>query len=177
MQPNFQTANKPIASGQTLWFLFIFILMTPFSLHAQPATSGSEMFAFRLSPGQDLKTEIEKKVSESGWKAVAIVTCVGSLNKAHLRFANQSEGTEIPGKLEIVSLTGTVSPAGSHLHMSVSDSTGKTTGGHLLAGNPVYTTAEIVLVILKDFEFTRETDPTYGYKELKVIRKENPIKK
>jgi predicted DNA-binding protein with PD1-like motif len=177
MQPNFQTANKPIASSKTLWFLFIFILMMPFSLQAQPATSGSEMFAFRLSPGQDLKTEIEKKVAENGWKAVAVVTCVGSLNMAHLRFANQSQGTEIPGKLEIVSLTGTVSPTGSHLHMSVSDSTGKTTGGHLLAGNPVYTTAEIILVILKDFEFERETDPTFGYKELKVIRKENPIKK
>ena len=177
MQPNFQTANKPIASSKTLWFLFIFILMMPFSLHAQSATSGSEMYAFRLAAGQDLKKEIEKKVAENGWKAVAVVTCVGSLNMAHLRFANQSQGTEIPGKLEIVSLTGTVSPTGSHLHMSVSDSTGKTTGGHLLAGNPVYTTAEIILVILKDFEFERETDPTFGYKELKVIRKENPIKK
>ncbi len=151
--------------------------MMPFSFQAQPFTSGSEMFAFRLTPGQDLKTEIEKKVVENGWKAVAVVTCVGSLNKAHLRFANQSQGTEIPGKLEIVSLTGTISPAGTHLHMSVSDSTGKTTGGHLLPGNFVYTTAEIVLVILKEYEFDRETDPTYGYKELKVIRKEKTVKK
>ena len=177
MQPDFQTANKPIGSSLTYWFHFIFILMIPFSLCAQPVTSGSEMYAFRLSPGQDLKTEIEKKVVENGWKAVAVVTCVGSLNMAHLRFANQSEGTEIPGKLEIVSLTGTISPFGCHLHMSVSDSTGKTTGGHLLTGNRVYTTAEIVLVVLKDYVFERETDLTFGYKELKVIRKENPIKK
>ena len=114
---------------------------------------------------------------ENGWKAVAIVTCVGSLNKAHLRFANQPEGTEIPGKLEIVSLTGTVSPAGSHLHMSVSDSTGKTTGGHLLQGNPVYTTAEILMVILTDYLFERETDPAFNYKELTILRNDIPSKK
>lgn len=177
MQPDFQTANKPIARSRSPWFLFIFILMMPFSLQAQPMTSASEMYAFRLTPGQDLKTEIEKKVVENGWKAVAVVTCVGSLNKAHLRFANQDHGTEIPGKLEIVSLTGTVSPNGTHLHMSVSDSSGKTRGGHLLKGNPVYTTAEIVLVILKDYEFDRETDSTYGFKELKVLLNSNESQK
>ena len=137
MQPKFQTANKSNAGRRTAWFLFIFILMILPSLNAQPRTSGSTLYAFRLSPGQDLKSEIEKKVSENGWQAVAVATCVGSLNSAHLRFANQSQGTAIPGKLEIVSLTGTVSPAGTHLHMSVSDSTCKTTGGHLLTGNPV----------------------------------------
>jgi len=126
------------------------------------------MVAFRLTPGQDLKKEIEKKVKENGWQAVAVVTCVGSLNEANLRFANQKEGTKIPGKFEIVSLTGTLSPAGTHLHLSVSNSTGKTMGGHLMPGNFVYTTAEIVLVILKDYVFMREIDTTYGYKELKV---------
>jgi len=37
-----------------------------------------------------------------------------------------------------------------------------------MPGNFVYTTAEIVLVILKDYVFIREIDTTYGYKELKV---------
>jgi predicted DNA-binding protein with PD1-like motif len=54
------------------------------------------------------------------------------------------------------------------LHLAVSDSTGKTIGGHLLAGCPVYTTAEVVLTILTDYVFERETDSTYGYKELVV---------
>ncbi len=38
----------------------------------------------------------------------------------------------------------------------------------LNSGCPVYTTAEIVLAVLKNVVFERETDPTYGFKELVV---------
>jgi predicted DNA-binding protein with PD1-like motif len=96
------------------------------------------------------------------------VSAVGSLNQAAIRFANQKEAASIPGKLEIVSLSGTLGKDGCHLHLSVSDSAGKTIGGHLMPGCEVYTTAEIVLAVLKDLSFERETDPTYGYRELKV---------
>lgn len=130
------------------------------------------MFAFRILPGEDLKEQIEKQVLQNNWKAAALVSAVGSLNAARIRFANQKEPDEIPGKLEILSLSGTLSPEGSHLHISVSDSAGRTFGGHLMQGCPVYTTAEIVIAVLKDLEFRRETDPSYGYKELKVYRKQ-----
>jgi predicted DNA-binding protein with PD1-like motif len=50
----------------------------------------------------------------------------------------------------------------------VSDSTGRTIGGHLLDGCRVYTTAEIVLGELPALAFTREIDPTFGYRELAV---------
>jgi predicted DNA-binding protein with PD1-like motif len=53
-------------------------------------------------------------------------------------------------------LVGTVSISGSHLHLSISDSTGKTIGGHLLEDNLVYTTAEIVIGESKNLLFTRE---------------------
>ena len=139
-----------------------------FNSNAQTPLSAAEMFAFRLLPGQDLKIEIEKKVKENNWKAVAIVSCVGSLESASIRFANQKEAAKIPGSLEIVRLTGTLGSGGTHIHISVSDSTGKTTGGHLMPGCPVYTTAEIVLAVLKNVVFDRETDPTYGFKELVV---------
>lgn len=59
-------------------------------------------------------------------------TCVGSLTNNTIRFANQSEGSKDDGHFEIVSLIGSVSVNGSHLHISISDSTGKTIGGHLL---------------------------------------------
>ena len=38
----------------------------------------------------------------------------------------------------------------------------------LNSGCPVYTTAEIVLAVLKNVVFERETDPTYGFKGLVV---------
>jgi hypothetical protein len=96
---------------------------------------------------------------------------VGSLTQYNLRFANQPEGSKGNGHFEIVSLTGTVSMNGSHLHMSVSDGTGKTTGGHLLDENTVYTTAEIVIGEVDDLIFTRELDGSTDWAELQIKKK------
>jgi uncharacterized protein len=124
--------------------------------------------AFRLKPGQDLKKEIQKLVAEQQIKAGWISTCAGSLTNYHIRFANQPEGNRDSGHFEIVSLTGTVSVNGSHLHIAVSDSTGKTIGGHLLDSNIVYTTAEIVILSSDDFIFKREKDGSTPWEELQV---------
>ena len=89
----------------------------------------------------------------------------------NIRFANQPEGNKSSGHFEIVSLIGTVSVNGSHIHISVSDSTGKTIGGHLLDSNLVYTTAEIIIQESDDFVFTREKDGSTPWKELQVKKK------
>jgi predicted DNA-binding protein with PD1-like motif len=133
-------------------------------------SSGTSFHAIRLNPGQDLKGEIDAYATTHKIEAGFIVTCVGSLTKFNLRFADQPGGTQGEGHFEIVSLTGTVSIHGSHLHMSVSDERGKTTGGHVLEGNVIYTTAEIVLGESSDLIFTREVDGTTPWKEL-IIRK------
>lgn len=122
----------------------------------------------RLKPGADLKTEIEAYLKTHNIKAGWIATCVGSLTQYNLRFANQPEGTKVTGHFEIVSVTGTVSVNGSHIHISISDSTGKTIGGHLLDGNIVYTTAEIVLQEDDFFVFTREKDGSTPWEELQI---------
>ena len=125
----------------------------------------------RLKPGADLKKEIQAYVNahyiEAGW----IASCAGSLTQYNIRFANQPNGSTGEGHFEIVSLSGTVSANGSHVHISVSDSTGKTIGGHLLDGNIVYTTAEIVLQEDDGFEFTREKDGSTPWEELQIKRK------
>src|SRR5262245_45695535 len=84
-----------------------------------------KIYALRLKPGQDLRGELENFAKATGLQAAYIITCVGSLNRATLRLANQSESTAFDGKFEIVSLVGTLGPDGPHLHLSVSDSTGK----------------------------------------------------
>ena len=124
--------------------------------------------AFRLKPGQDLKKEILQYVNEKQIKAGWISTCVGSLTNYNIRLANQPEGNSGSGHFEIVSLTGTVSINGSHLHISISDSTGKTIGGHLLVSNIVYTTAEIVILSSDEFVFKREKDGSTEWEELQV---------
>lgn len=101
-------------------------------------------------------------------RAGAVVTCVGSLTAARLRFAGRSEPTDLVGPFEIVSLVGTLDPAGGHLHVCLADRDGNAVGGHLLDGCPVYTTAEAVVAELTGLEFDREPDPATGYRELVV---------
>ena len=125
-------------------------------------------YAFRLKPGQDLKQEIQKLVDEKQIKAGWISTCAGSLTIYNIRFANQPNGSSDSGHFEIVSLTGTVSSNGSHLHISISDSTGKTIGGHLMDGCKIYTTAEIVILSSNEFVFKREKDGTTPWDELQI---------
>ncbi len=124
--------------------------------------------ALRLKPGQDLRKEIELYVKENNIKAGWVATCVGSLTNYNIRFANQQNGNTGSGHFEIVSLTGTVSINGSHIHISVSDSTGKTIGGHLLQGNIIYTTAEIVIQSTHNLIFKREKDGSTPWEELQI---------
>ena len=124
--------------------------------------------AFRLKPGQHLKEEIQKLANANKIKAGWISTCVGSLSLYNIRLANQPGNSFSAGHFEIVSLTGTVSSNGSHLHIAVSDSSGKTIGGHLMDNNIVYTTAEIVILYSDKFEFKREKDGSTPWEELQV---------
>jgi len=153
--------------------LLLLALLARLPLMAQTAppahTSATRAHALRLHPGDDLRDALLAYVQQHDIKAGAVLTCVGSLTVATLRLANQEGPTEYRGHFEIVSLVGTLSSTGgAHLHLSVSDSTGRTLGGHLLSGCRVYTTAEIVLAELPELEFVRETDPTFGYRELVV---------
>lgn len=133
--------------------------------------STTQIHVLRLKPHEDLKACVQNWAKENQIKAAAIVTCVGSLEQVHLRYANQSTGSTSLGFFEILSLSGTVSDSSVHLHLSVADSDGVTKGGHLLDQNFIYTTAEIVIAELPDVEFHREMDATYGYTELKIQKR------
>jgi predicted DNA-binding protein with PD1-like motif len=129
--------------------------------------------AFRLKPGQNLKKEIESFAKANNIKAGWIGCGVGSVTDYHIRFANQKKGNKGSGYFEIVSLAGTVSKNGCHIHISISDNEGKTIGGHLLDETIIYTTAEIIIQEEDELIFTREKDGTTSYNELKIERKNN----
>lgn len=139
---------------------------------ATKTTQNMKVYALRLHPGQDLKRELEAFAKTAHLQAGFIVTCVGSLRKVALRPANQQVPLLRDAKFEIVSLVGTLSPDGVHLHISLSDSTGATIGGHLLEGNEIFTTAEIVIGEAEHLQFHRETDPQTTYKELTIRKRE-----
>lgn len=128
-------------------------------------------YAIRLKPGSDLKRSIQTYVNEKKLQAAWIVTCAGSLTDYSIRFANQQNADSGIGHFEIVSLTGTLSENGSHMHISLSDSTGKTIGGHLQEGCIVYTTAEIIIQSSNLLLFKREKDGTTPWEELQIEEK------
>lgn len=133
-----------------------------------PPASPMVVRALRLQPGDDLKKELSRFAREHKLGAGIVLTCVGSLSRAVLRLADQPAGTTFEGKHEIVSLVGTLSPDGDHLHLAISDATGRTLGGHLLEGSIVYTTAEIAVGELTGLSFARERDPRTTFGELVV---------
>jgi predicted DNA-binding protein with PD1-like motif len=93
---------------------------------------------------------------------------VGSLQDTKLPLANRSNHTAFTGKQEIVSMMGTIDANGAHLHLSISDGNGKTTGGHLVEGCKIYTTVQIAIGVLPDLRFSREKDSASLYEELKI---------
>jgi uncharacterized protein len=134
----------------------------------QASTKSMKIYALRLKPNQDLRVELEKFTKGNKISAGFIITAVGSLKETKIRLADKSDSTSFEGKFEIVSLVGTLSADGVHLHISLSDGTGKTIGGHLTEGCKIYTTAEIVIGTTDEIVFTRETDKETTYKELKI---------
>jgi predicted DNA-binding protein with PD1-like motif len=128
--------------------------------------------ALRLIPGQDLKQVLQDFIAKNQISAGCILTCVGSLNGAVLRMADETIIKKYDGKFEIVSLVGTLCADGCHLHISIADKEGNVFGGHVKEGCNIHTTAEIIIGECEDLIFTREPDESTGFKELLIHTKQ-----
>ena len=124
----------------------------------------------RLSPGDDLRDTLGAVLADHGVEAAYVVQGIGSLSAVELRFAGVDAPTSLRGDYEILTLAGSVSPDGVHLHASVSDAQGRVVGGHVARGCIVRTTAEVLLMLLPEYRFAREHDVRSGFAEL-VVRK------
>jgi len=122
----------------------------------------------RLRPGEDLRESLERVLTERGCEGAFVIAGTGSLASTRLRFAGAPDASAIDGAVEILTLSGSLSPAGSHLHMSVAGADGRVLGGHVAHGCIVRTTAEVLVILLPDWSMTRVPDPATGYPELVV---------
>lgn len=129
-----------------------------------------ETFCLRLTLGQDLKQELQIFAQSQALEAGIILTALGSLTQASLRFAADSEATVIDGPLELISLSGTLSRHGMHLHGAIADAQGRVYGGHIMPGCLIRTTAEIAIANLPHLRLHRQLDSQTGYLELVVER-------
>jgi len=122
----------------------------------------------RLRPQQDLRSALESILAEHQVGAAFVLQGIGSLSGARIRFAGMHEATQLHGDLEILTLAGSLSPDGVHLHISVSDAQGRVLGGHVAPGCIVRTTAEVLLALLPEHHFSRAPDAESGWDELVV---------
>lgn len=118
--------------------------------------------ALRLVPGDDLRGALHGRTG-------FVVAGIGSLVHAQLRLAGEPGPTRIDGPLEILTLSGSLSPDGAHLHVSVSDAAGRVLGGHVCAGCEVLTTAELLIAPLPAGSLGRQFDTSTGYAELVIF--------
>jgi predicted DNA-binding protein with PD1-like motif len=133
-------------------------------------------FPIRLFPGQDLRAALEAAVQSQNCRAAFVLSGIGSLSTAGLRLAGAEQPARLTESMEILTLSGTVAVDGDktashmhmHMHMSISTATGQVLGGHVAPGCTVLTTAEVLLALLPDWQFTREPDAVTGYDELGV---------
>ncbi len=128
-----------------------------------------KVFPIRLEPNADLRISLKNLAVEKNIQAGFILTAIGSLKQATIRFANQSNTTLLAEKFEVLSMSGTLATTGVHIHIAIANSRGEVIGGHLSDGCIIYTTAEIVIGIAENFTFLRKLDKQTGFSELEVI--------
>ncbi len=124
---------------------------------------------FRLHRGSDLKRSLTQYAAQHHIPAAVILSCVGCVSHARLRDASGVTIRTIDEHCEIVSATGTISEARSHVHISLSRKDLSTVGGHLCEGCIINTTCEVVLLELDGVRFGSAFDPETGYNELSIL--------
>ena len=98
-----------------------------------------------------------------------IMACaVGCCSKVKFRLAGAESFYEDERDYEIVSIMGTISSDGVHIHISFADDTGKVVGGHLTEGCIINTTCEVSIIKSDKYKLSREYDEETCYKELVI---------
>ena len=126
------------------------------------------MYIFRLHRGDDLKQSILEFCKMNNITSGIITCAVGCCSKVRFRLAGAESFYEDERDYEIVSIMGTISKDGVHIHISFADNTGKVVGGHLTEGCIINTTCEVSIIKSDKYRLSREYDEETCYKELVI---------
>ena len=105
----------------------------------------------KLAPGSDLRLSLEELAQRDGTSGF-VLGVVGNLTKASFQCPGQAEPTVLEGDLEVITLNGTFSPEGVHLHLSLSDGACQVWGGHLEPGTIVQKGVDLLIGVLEQRE-------------------------
>ena len=122
------------------------------------------MYIFRLHRGDDLKQSILEFCKMNNINSGIMACAVGCCSKVRFRLAGAESFYEDERDYEIVSIMGTISKDGVHIHISFADDTGKVVGGHLSDGCIINTTCEVSIIKSDKYRLSREYDEETCYK-------------
>ena len=132
------------------------------------------VIAIRLAPGTDLLDGMQEACERYGLRNGVVLSAIGSLEPVRFcdveALPDKKFGYGYGGVLELndtIELTGASGVICSdaegninlHVHICMSDKTGKAYGGHLVQGTKVLMTADIVLGEIEGVSMLREYDP------------------
>ncbi|MEC6814406.1 PPC domain-containing DNA-binding protein [Photobacterium toruni] len=129
-------------------------------------------YAKRLLKGEDLRLSLLAFIKLNNIQSGSLLTGVGCLSEAKIRLANEQKILYLAGPLEIISLSGTLTPKHVHIHISVADSEGRVYGGHLVPGCIVSYTVELCMLEYNNLRFECEYDHQTGFDELVIFNNE-----
>ena len=124
----------------------------------------------KLAPGSDLRLSLEELAQRDGISGF-VLGVVGNLTKASFQCPGQAEPTVLEGDLEVITLNGTFSPEGVHLHLSLSDGACQVWGGHLEPGTIVQKGVDLLIGVLEQREGrpARQTEAAAPRIEIAVL--------
>ena len=122
----------------------------------------------KLAPGSDLRLSLEELAKRDGISGF-VLGVVGNLTKASFQCPGKSEPTELEGDLEVITLNGTFSPEGVHLHLSLSDGACQVWGGHLEPGTIVQKGVDLLIGVLEQHGVTPSLQASEPRLEIAVL--------
>ena len=133
-----------------------------------------EVLVLRLGPGEDIIGSLEQTCREENIRSGAILSINGSMDGAQFFTVQErpdlkagfgySEPVVLDGAVEMLAACGTISHLGDavnvHIHCSIGDRQGIAHGGHLIPGNKVLLTMEIVIGVFEHVDMAMKLCPT-----------------
>ena len=104
--------------------------------------------SLHLDAGSDVRRSLEQLAARENASGF-VLSVVGNLSQASFACPGRTTPTVLSGELEIITLQGTVSPSGVHLHLSFSDGDCQVWGGHLEHGSLVLKGADLLVGFLE----------------------------
>ena len=127
-----------------------------------------QSLSLKLAPGSDLRLSLEELAKRDGISGF-VLGVVGNLTKASFQCPGQAEPTVLKGDLEVITLNGTFSPEGVHLHLSLSDGACQVWGGHLEPGTIVQKGVDLLIGVLEQHDVTPSRKASEPRLEIAVL--------